>query len=294
MDIEFRHLAYFVAVAEEGSFNRGAARLNISQPTLSRQIADIECMLQRELFARSRSGVTLTSAGREFLVGAQELLQSRQRLAQAMQEKPRGKLRIGYIAPSLFGPVGEAVRGLRQSHPDLEIQIIESPPGQQIDLVLRKELDIGFVGHCEAQVPETLELVSLYEIPLAAVLPTHHPLACESEIALEGLASDKFVGLRDDLFPGRQEIVAAVCRRAGFEVQFDQVADSLISLIILIGHDQGVSLIPQDSASLSQGQVVFIPLAGETASIQFHAVIPKGSEACPAVGSLLEAVRGAS
>ena len=85
MEIKFSHLSYFVAIAEEQSFRAGASRLHLSQPTLSRQIKELEGRLQVELFVRGKSGITLTEAGQALLDRARALLQSREALLLRMR-----------------------------------------------------------------------------------------------------------------------------------------------------------------------------------------------------------------
>jgi LysR family transcriptional regulator, benzoate and cis,cis-muconate-responsive activator of ben and cat genes len=290
MDIEFRHLAYFQAIAQEESFNRGAARLHISQPTLSRQMSALECYLDVKLFERSRSGVTLTDAGRHFLAKATKLLEAKQELLDSMRSGPIERLRIGYLAPSLFGRVGEAIHSFRQQWPELEIQITESSPRRQIELLSRSQIDIAFLGHSESDLPENLELLPLYSLPLVAVLPVTHPLAKESKIDLLSLKEERFLGLKEELFPGRQAIVSGACLKAGFDIRFSDLADSLISLLVLVGHGQGVTLIPQDSLAIAHPQVVFVPLAGENPAICFHSAI-RSDEERPMIRDLLDLIR---
>ncbi len=87
---KFSHLSYFVAIAEEQSFNKAAARLHLSQPTLSRQIRDLETQLGVELFVRGRDGTTLTKAGELMLEHARDLLAEREALVRAVQRTSAG------------------------------------------------------------------------------------------------------------------------------------------------------------------------------------------------------------
>jgi len=290
MDIEFRHLNYFIAVAEERSFNKGASRLGISQPTLTRQLNELEKGLQVKLFDRSPFGVTLTGAGSEFFLHSRSLMDEHRDMNLEMRSFADGHIRIGYIAPSLFGPVGEAIAETRRRFPEAALEILEAAPARQIDLLQQGKIDVAFLGHCSHSFSDRLEFLPLYRIPLAAVLPSNHILAQSDSLSLIQLSRETFLGLKEELFPGRQAIVARICEESGFQITYGQLADSLISLLSLIGHGQGVSLVPQDASSIAHPQVRFVPLENKTAEIRFHAAHRRGMN-CPKLSTLLDLCR---
>ena len=290
MDIEFRHLLYFIAVAEEQSFNRGAQRLSISQPTLTRQLSELEARLEVKLFLRNRSGVSLTEVGLRFLSHASAIVAEHNAMLLEMRAYTRSRLRIGYIAPSLFGPVGEAIAQTRQTHPQTTIEIVEAAPGLQLEMLSTGRIDLAFVGHCQAGLDEQFQVHPLYQIPLAVVFPVEHRLAVRPQVGLSELAGETFLGLQEELFPGRQNLIAQLCLEAGFQIGFEQLADSLISLLTLIGHGQGISLVPMDACAIAHPRVVFVPLEGQPAGVYFHAAVRKDTQ-CPAIDNLLKLCR---
>lgn len=286
MSFEFRHLRYFVAAAEELSLNRAAMRLGLSQPTLNRQLSELEDKLGVQLLWRSRQGVRLTEAGQEFLELARGLLWEQADLGVAIRETGATKMTVAYLASTVFGPVGEAIADMRQSRPWLHLDLVEASPGPALEQVATGQADLAFVGHWEGRDHPDVEARPLYEVPLAAALPANHRLASSEPVRLADLSREAFLGLREDLFPGRQAIVRRVCRQAGFEVDYRQLADSLLSLLTLIGHEQGVSLIPADAGSMAPPQVVLRRLAEPAATITFYALARRGTS-CPEIDELL-------
>ncbi len=284
MEIEFRHLRYFVAVAEERNFTRAAARLHISQPTLGRQICDIESWLQVRLLNRVRGGLELTQAGQEFLEQATQLLNGSDQLLAAMQHHSKRPLQIGYMASSLFGPVGEAIKRFQESFP---IHLVEASPGAQLELLRASKLDIAFIGHKRDKEPCDLAFHQLHDLELQAVLPSTHALADRSTVHLQELAGEPFVGLNEKLFPGRQTLIQDFCNQLGFSVEFAHIADGLVSLLALIGHGKGVSLIPADAATLPHPHAVFVPIKEKSVAIQFRAAVRRG-KLRPEVRTLLK------
>lgn len=277
MEVKFSHLAYFVAIAEEQSFSGGALRLHLSQPTLSRQMKELETRLEMDLFVRGKSGVTLTEAGQAFLIRARAMLQSREALLLCMKSFAGEALKVGYVAPSLFGAVGEGIAEMRRRQPTAAIEVVEAAPGRQVDMLLAAEIDVAFLGHFQAEVPDQIQLHSLYPIPLAAVLPASHPLAQRTSVQLGALRDEAFLALREELFPGRREAVAELCRSAGFEAAFEpRLADSLISLFGLVAHGQGVSLVPSCAAAIGFAQVAFVKVEGPLAEVPFLAATRQG------------------
>lgn len=286
MSLEFRHLRYFVAVAEELSLNRAAMRLGLSQSTLNRQLSELEDQLGVQLLWRSRQGVRLTEAGQKFLDQARALLWEQTDLAVAIRETGATKITVAYLASTVFGPVGEAIADIRQERPWLRLEMVEATPGPALEQVATGQADLAFVGHWEGHGHPGVEARPLYEIPLAAALPANHRLATSEQVRLEDLSGEAFLGLREDLFPGRQAIVRRVCRQAGFELDYRQLADSLLSLLTLVGHGQGVSLVPTDAGSIAPPQVVLRQLTEPAACITFHALARRGSS-CPEIRELL-------
>ena len=158
MNIELRHLRYFIAVAEELHFGRAALRLNISQPPLSQQIQLLEQQIGARLLARTNRSVQLTAAGRQFLQDARAILldveQAASRAARLHQGE-EGEIRIGFTSSAPFiAAVSDALFNFRQRYPQVHIQMQEMNTRQQLTPLSDGRLDLGVMRN--TPLPDTL------------------------------------------------------------------------------------------------------------------------------------------
>ena len=147
--MELRHLRYFVAVGEEQHYGRGAQRVRVAQPSLSRQVQDLEEEVGFKLFDRLSRGVKLSTAGKLFLEEARRILQQvdeATRGAKRVASGQLGTLRVGFLeSMSWHGVVPDSFRQFRERQPEAELKI--NPPSslEQIEAVGSEQLDAGFV-----------------------------------------------------------------------------------------------------------------------------------------------------
>lgn len=134
--MELRHLRYFVAVADELSFTRAAARLHIAQPPLSRQISQLEEELGVQLFERSTRSISLTPAG-AYLYQQARLIVARVRdvgdSVRRIGKGGRSWFGLGFVPSLLYGFLPELIRRLRETHPRVELGLNELTTAQQVD-----------------------------------------------------------------------------------------------------------------------------------------------------------------
>lgn len=176
MNIELRHLRYFVAVAEELHFGRAAARLNISQPPLSQQI-QIPSSRSERLLARTNRNVSLTAAGKQFLVDSRQILnmvEDAAARAERLYLGETGELRIGFTSSAPFiSAVSETLSSFRRHFPDVHIQTREINTREQIAPLNEGTLDLGLMRN--TQLPDTLAWQVILREPLMAMIPHDHP-----------------------------------------------------------------------------------------------------------------------
>lgn len=261
--MELRHLKYFVAVAAELNFSRAAVRLYISQPALSRQIKNLEDELGVLLFLRQPDGLILTEAGIFFIEQAKDILHRSQVAVQTLKAdytNTHQPLVIGYIPTILQTFLGQTLNRFGQAYPEVSVRFQEMPPSEQVKALREGAIDIAFMGNPPDELDAEFTVKCVKKVPIAAVLPDTHPLAGESSINLASLASEKFIGMSEEKFPGRNDRIRDTCRYAGFIPNLHLFADSHASMIALVGAKQGVAVMPQEAEALPHPQVVFVSL----------------------------------
>lgn len=261
--MELRHLKYFVTVAEELNFSRAALRLYISQPALSRQIKNLEDELRVVLFLRHSDGLKLTEAGTIFLEQAKDILARSDVAVQTIKAysiNTHEPLLIGYIPTILESFLGETLHKFSLSYPQVPIRFHEMPPSEQVNALRNRKIDIAFMGNPPDELEQEFTVKSVKQVPIYSLLPETHPLAHQSSIDLREVACEKFIGMSEETFPGRNARIRDVCYCAGFTPNLYLFADSHASMIALVAAGQGVAVMPKEAEALPHPKVVFMPL----------------------------------
>lgn len=287
--MELRHLRYFVAVAEELNIRRAAERLHVSQPPLSRQIHDLEEEVGTRLFVRSQQGVQLTEAGQFFLKEARQILSQSQRalqLAQAAGRGETGHLDLAYHA-AFFDPVFTRVaRQFRKRFPSVELRIRELLTYQQIQELLEKRLDIGYVGLRFPELERELAFQCVHRGDLLVALPPDHPLAKQRRVALRSLAKEPFIA-PPRVSPAYREALLSFCRLAEFVPEIVQEGNSAQCMLELVSAGVGVALVPDTFQKLLAIEVEFRPLTGRLPRLEFHIAWRRNNQS-PHLAAFLE------
>lgn len=273
MSMELRHLRYFVTVAEELNVRRAAVRLHVSQPPLSRQIHDLEAEIGARLFSRHKRGVELTDAGRLFLGEARQILARTEQAIQIAQSAGRGeagRLSLAYSAWACDPVIPWAIRRFRCRSPLVELQIRELPSHEQIEALLAKQLDVGYVGMRFPELNQELEFECMRRAALCVALPPDHPLALRRRLSLRSLAAEPFVSLPLTV-PFYREAQLDLCRSAGFTPNIVQEANNAQSLLQLVSAGVGVTIVPDVLQRFLNIEVEFRPLPSSLPRFEFHA-----------------------
>ncbi|MFC2082510.1 LysR family transcriptional regulator [Candidatus Bipolaricaulota bacterium] len=271
--MEFRHLRYFLAVAEELHFSRAAARLAIKQPPLSRQIKNLESKLGVTLFNRTNRRVELTPAGRYLKEAASTvLLQSDQikNTIRLIQEGTGGFVRIGYVGSAMHSVLPALLRDLRERYPDIHPELFELDNGSQVRAIKSGELDIGFVRTPISA--EGLVTRTLLEETFSLVLASSHRLAHSPEIDLQLLADEPFIGFCRDCAPGMADQILQICNAAGFSPLAVHSTTQINALLRLVEIGLGYSIVPSSVRAGYDLNLRFIELIDVPQRAQLSAI----------------------
>jgi DNA-binding transcriptional LysR family regulator len=240
--VELRHLKYFVAVAEELSFSRAAARLRIAQPPLSQQIKALETELGAKLFHRTSRNVSLTAAGEQFLPDARQVLEkARQAEQKARQagEGTAGELSIGFITTAANFWLANAIKTFREAYPGVRLSLRDQTPAHILRDLLNGTLDLGLTRRPVHEGKLTSEVVLQDNMVIA--LPENHRLAAKNKIYYRDLAGESFVMLRPELAPGYYEPFLARCAQAGVVPIVGQYAEEIHTKTWLVAAGFGIA-----------------------------------------------------
>jgi LysR family hca operon transcriptional activator len=259
--VELRHLRYFIAVAEELSFTRAAARLRTAQPSLSQQIRQLEESVGAKLLDRSRQHVGLTNAGRIFLQQAKDILarvEHAGRLAKQAADGRAGELSVGTF-PSADVRILPALRPLVAEHmPDLRLILHSKYAVEPIAGLQSGTLDVAFVrGPLEADGLESMELL---REQLVIVLPSHHALARRKVIPVKSLDDLPCITMERRLSPALHDAAVAIYREAKIRMHAVSRADNVLGHLKLVQEGLGFALLPDSISSLLPPGVTFRPL----------------------------------
>jgi LysR family hca operon transcriptional activator len=267
-DVELRHLRYFIAVAEEGSVTLAAERrLHTAQPSLSRQLRDLELEVGVPLLTRSARGIALTAAGRAFLDHARlALSQVEAATAAARRAAHPGKATfvMGFLTGYEVEWLAEAMQVLRDELPNIDIVISSDTSPELAAMLLRGKLDVAFMRR-EANMPD-LEFVPLTQEKLTVVLRADHHLASRAAIEPRDLVGETFITVSETA-PTLRLITDDYIRRAGLHITPDHEADNLSMAMSLIASTRGVALLPSYAQTFLPAQVVSRPLLGTAPTI---------------------------
>ncbi|MEP7043502.1 MAG: LysR family transcriptional regulator [Dokdonella sp.] len=266
--MELRHLRYFVAVAEEGSLLSAAQRrLHTSQPSLSRQIRDLEAEIGVTLLERQARGVVLTAAGKVFLDHARLALSQIEAAvegARRTEQPQKPSFAVGFLAGQEVVWLPHALRILREEAPDVEI-ILGSQSSPELALALtRGKLDMAFLRP-EAQ-SGGLSFRFLAKEPLIAVLPADHRLASRKKIRPQDLANEIFVSSSRSS-PVLSAVVRDYAARIGVSLKAEYAAENLPAAMSLVASTGGITLIPLYAQNMLTPNVVARALDGVAPTI---------------------------
>jgi DNA-binding transcriptional LysR family regulator len=268
--MELRLLGYVIAIAEEGSISGAARRLHLTQPTLSRQLRELEGQLGATLFSRQGRGLTPTPAGEvlvrravTLLAEADSLLGDVRLAAQGMS----GQLTVTFAGSGINGPLGGALSRVRRELPRVDLQLRESFNDTEMSagvLEGRFDLAVQRLPMRDAR----LSTQVWWQEPLTLFLPAGHPLARSSEPApLTALGQIPLVVWPRDVSPRSYDEIIALCHSAGVVPQISAEGRSIQTLLALVAAKFGAAVLADSHRALRRIGVTPRPLAGTSTTL---------------------------
>jgi LysR family hca operon transcriptional activator len=265
--MELRHLRYFVAVVEAGSLTVAARKLHTSQPSLSRQIRDLEDEVGAQLLTRRARGIELTPAGRAFFDHVRPVLSQVEAAAEAARRvahPAKPCFVMGFLTGHESTWMPEAMQILRDELPNIDVMISSQYSPQLANALLKGNVDAAFLRR-ERGLPDLAYRVLIKE-PLVAVLPKHHPLAALKTISPQDLVGETFVGVSDSA-PVLRAVIDNYLKRSGINITPAHQVDHVVMGVSLIASTGGVGVLPAYAQNFLTSYVTSRPLKGDTPTV---------------------------
>jgi DNA-binding transcriptional LysR family regulator len=259
--LELTQLRCFVAVAEELHFGRAAARLNMTQPPLSRQLQQLEHVIGVELVERSSRFVRLTAAGRAFLVDARGILQlSEEALltARKVAQGEGGVITVGFIPAASYRLLPRVVAFVTTEMPHAQLVLKEMVTADQVEALRTGSIDVGIL-----RMPidrRGLEVVTVNREAFVVAVPADHPLANGRTLTAKDLDRLPLVMYAPIESRYHYEIASSAFRVAGVSPNFVQYAREVHTMLALVAAGIGIALVPEGAGTLGFDRVVLRPI----------------------------------
>lgn len=278
-EVDLRHLAAFLAVAETLHFGRAAQRLHLAQPAVSQQIRRLETLVGARLFDRDRRSTTLTEAGRALLPHARRTLAASNHALETARAAARGdtgRLRVGIAPSAAADPVLRTIRELSTATPQLTIEVVELRQRDLITALRDDELDLGVGAVLQLPPVDTgISWSTIAEEPFVLALPTDHPRATNhpwvtghvrdagapreaaESVRLADFNGEPFVGFARDDGPRYHDTLGALLADVGVVPSREAIIKERSTQLALVSAGLGVALVPASTRVLRQGDVVY-------------------------------------
>jgi LysR family hca operon transcriptional activator len=280
--MELRHLKYFVAVVENGGVTAASAALHTSQPSLGRQLRDLERHIGADLFHRDHRRLTLTAAGEVFLTEARLVLALAERAVERAQDAARQQaegLRVGFDYGLEAINTARLLQVLQGTHRGMDLVMRSQPSPQLIQDIRTGRLDIGFVLLSDDA--RDLACHVLHRDLLIAAVAIDHPLASKPAITLSELADERLIFASSTLAPVLHRATLECGRRNGVTLNGAYEPESMMMAYSLISSLTGICLLPEYAARTFPKNVACVPLLGDIPSVELALVWRPDCDSAP-------------
>ena len=258
---ELRQLRYFLTVAEELHFRRAAEKLFIAQPGLSRQIKELEKEIGLTLFERNNRSVKLTPAGLYLKEEVKRILKEMNHSvehAKLLHDGLQGNLKFGYVGSAMQKIIPELLLKLGKAHPKMVINLKEMDNQKQLQDLIAKDIDIGFVRI--ERIPKGLKAKAVIKENFCLVLPEDHDLTARKFKSIQQLEQESFILFDPAYSSSYYEKVMQIFDDHGFSPIVTHNTIHASSIYKLVQHKLGISIVPKSLQSNRVEGVRFVEL----------------------------------
>ncbi len=295
--LETRQLRYFIAVGEHRHFGRAAESLNVVQSAVSAQIGQLEAQFGVRLLNRGkRAAVSLTEAGRLFLIEAQSAVQILERAEQVGRLAGRGQLgrvEAAYVASvAMTGSLADILRRFHASHPQVELKVTPMDTPTQLAALATGRIDVGMIRP-RATYPAGVVAKVFHEERLCVALAADHPLAERSALEAADFADQAFIIPQFAEDVGFAAHLADLALAGGFDTGATHRVGDFVTALSMAAGGYGVVLGPASMDRLAVGDLVFRTLVDFQDQVQL-AVAWRSEDTAPSVCAFVQTARAAS
>lgn len=267
--MNYRQLKYFTVVARLLNFSKAAAELYVSQPALSKHIAELEKYFGTALFLRTNRNLVLTEAGKVLLDEAESIFAKEPEILRKVSEasgKRTGKLTIAFISTSLSFHIPLLVKQFNHEYPLIEVNLQRLPWGNVERAVSDKQADLGFmISLREENAPVSASYVLTHTYP-AVVVAKDHPLADRNTIHMAQLKDEQFILVSQGAQPSPYEYTIRLCQNAGFTPNITTTCPLAETALMLVQAGLGISILSRLAPVQGMNNVKFIDINPDEAN----------------------------
>ncbi len=272
--MELRHLRYFRAVAELGSFSAAARQLHVAQSSVSEQVADLEAELGGALLSRSGRKIGLTPMGAVFLEEARKTLGAAERAVEVTQSSMRGEsgtLSIGFFLWGAGGFFPRIIREYRRRHPGIRLSLLEMHANDQVQALKEGRLDVGLTRPPDASAARVLDSELLLRDPVVVAVRPDHRFAGR-EVAVAELARERLVLAERRSNPSLFDAVVTLFAGEGLTPDIANTSTTWSGVLTLVEAGEGVALVPAGVRHLRTRGLAFYRLKPQSLYLGLSAV----------------------
>ncbi|MCB1210683.1 MAG: LysR family transcriptional regulator [Verrucomicrobiales bacterium] len=266
-------------VMEEGSLNRAAARLGVSQPTLTRQLQSLEQEVGGPLFERGTGGVRPTDLGYRLREEMQPVVRAYDAAWAEVLAHAQGRqsqLRIGYLGLAAARYLTPVLGRFQKAYPEIKLWLFDQTPQEQLTALREGRLDLALIGQEGASLGEEFYQHRVAKLGVRAVLPFNHPLAGQATIGLARLKGERFIVPSETAVPGRKRWMAQLCRVAGFRPQWLGETEAVGGTFARVVAESGVSLLPDYLQMIPPPGIALVPVSDRFATWELTLLRQRG------------------